>query len=993
MPDGAVRYIEVERGGDENGPSLGWALLLNYSDTESARRLVSGGDLFSLDYQTGEAVPALRPKAPRSVASTGEFQADRIWKENPRFVWERHIYLFQPGEGWTVGCHRPSRPLQIKKFKPGEDNPEPIETKDNELAGLTLSRILDDEVYREILRDRVRELYPAQYGKAERTKLLSQFGKIAGDLGRTPLNGQLDAILKTALSIGRNRGTNLVGEMGTGKTTISIMAARLSGTKSALILCPPHLTRKWKREILATVPKAEVYIVERIRPERGAKRPNPNSMDIQTIERRLAERKGQPDLADRPLYAILAHTKASLGYAGNAGVMTSRLYRDHQAPTSYREAEPDGTVRRKIRPTLKAFWTARKSDRDEPEQTDPSGVAIPTAICPDCFDPVLDPENLPYREDKYWSKRLRCQQCGGALWQARRQGVRDSQHASVRIADERAERKAGKPAASWQSRQSALYSGAARYPLGDYIAKRLRRRFDLLIADEAHEFKSASSARGIVAGNLARSARRCLTLTGTIMGGYSSNLFHLLYRFSGSLDSEFSHNEQSRWIRLYGFQRRTQRKERAKDRTYSKESRGYSGGVQVKETPGLSPAALPYILSNTVFIGLSDVAPDLPSYSEEVRLVGLDESAGPKDYISHAEAYQQFAEELSSAVAASIARGSQKLLSRYLHSLMSWPDLPTVAQSVLDEENEEVASAPALSDSRLYPKERELAELVKREAQAGRRVMVYLSYTNRRNTAPRIEAALAQTGLVAKTLDARVKPTSKREAVISRWVKEGLDVLIVNPLLVQTGLDLTDFPTICWYQPTYSTYTMRQASRRSWRIGQTEPVKVIHLIYQGAFQADALALIAKKARTSLAVEGELSEEGLSAYGDDSDDPHLALAKKVIAQKGSVQPEAADLTAELDRLVRSESERSRPLDRPAASLSIPKPASLTTTSVTTTPNRRPTPKPKRMSELERAVLKELAELTAQVRPAKRAAPAGLSLFDAALERLPELEPSR
>ena len=74
---------------------------------------------------------------------------------------------------------------------------------------------------------------------------------------------------------------------------------------------------------------------------------------------------------------------------------------------------------------------------------------------------------------------------------------------------------------------------------------------------------------------------------------------------------------------------------------------------------------------------------------------------------------------------------------------------------------------------------------------------------------------------------------------------------------------------------------MRQASRRSWRIGQTRPVRVVFMAYRGTLQSDALKLIAKKLQSSLAVEGELPEDGLAAYGDDGDDLMLALARKIV----------------------------------------------------------------------------------------------------------------
>ncbi len=75
---------------------------------------------------------------------------------------------------------------------------------------------------------------------------------------------------------------------------------------------------------------------------------------------------------------------------------------------------------------------------------------------------------------------------------------------------------------------------------------------------------------------------------------------------------------------------------------------------------------------------------------------------------------------------------------------------------------------------------------------------------------------------------------------------------------------------------------MGQASRRSWRIGQTRPVKVMFMAYRNTLQADALKLVAQKLQSSLAVEGELPDDGLAAYGDDGDDLMLALARKLVA---------------------------------------------------------------------------------------------------------------
>ena len=51
--------------------------------------------------------------------------------------------------------------------------------------------------------------------------------------------------------------------------------------------------------------------------------------------------------------------------------------------------------------------------------------------------------------------------------------------------------------------------------------------------------------------------------------------------------------------------------------------------------------------------------------------------------------------------------------------------------------------------------------------------------------------------------------------------------------------------------------------------------------YRNTLQADALKLVAKKLQSSLAVEGELPEDGLAAFGDDGEDLMMALARKIV----------------------------------------------------------------------------------------------------------------
>jgi len=104
-----------------------------------------------------------------------------------------------------------------------------------------------------------------------------------------------------------------------------------------------------------------------------------------------------------------------------------------------------------------------------------------------------------------------------------------------------------------------------------------------------------------------------------------------------------------------------------------------------------------------------------------------------------------------------------------------------------------------------------------------------------------------------------------------------MQVCICHPKLVQTGLDLLAFPTIIFGETGYSIYVLRQASRRSWRIGQKQPVRVKFLHYAGTMQESCLRLMGKKLLVSLALEGKFANDGLQAFEDD-DDMLTAMAR-------------------------------------------------------------------------------------------------------------------
>ncbi|RPJ77370.1 MAG: hypothetical protein EHM20_06300, partial [Alphaproteobacteria bacterium] len=188
-----------------------------------------------------------------------------------------------------------------------------------------------------------------------------------------------------------------------------------------------------------------------------------------------------------------------------------------------------------------------------------------------------------------------------------------------------------------------------------------------------------------------------------------------------------------------------------------------------------------------------------------------------------------------------------------------------------------IASAPSLSG--VMPKETELISIIMNEVQQRRNVLVYIQNSNTTDISPRLVELLQKESLHVKVL--KSGDTEGRAHIIQNWIDNGVNVLITNPKKVEVGMDLLDFPTIIFYQIPLSTYTLRQASRRSWRIPQKKPVRVYFLTYARTMQTRLMQLMADKLTCSLALEGELTDKGLSALSESSDSMARELAKMFI----------------------------------------------------------------------------------------------------------------
>jgi len=322
-------------------------------------------------------------------------------------------------------------------------------------------------------------------------------------------------------------------------------------------------------------------------------------------------------------------------------------------------------------------------------------------------------------------------------------------------------------------------SSVRRYALADFIKQHMKGFFGVLVADELHEYKAKGSAQGLAAAGLARASKKVLALTGTLFGGYSTTLFHLLYRLTAEIKKQFGHNEEQRWAARYGI---LERITKVREEEYSEDgttSRRRSYYTRVVERPGISPEVMFHLIDKAVFMRLGDLAVKLPPYQEEVILAEMEPT--------QRQAYRKLASDLILALREQLARGNKSLLGAYLQSLLSYPDQPFREEVVINKETGEVvARAPALPEDVIYPKEQRLIELVKAELAQGRKVLLYVTHTESRDITGRIEGLLKKASVSACVLKSHTVSPEQREGWIQDRLKEGLRVFITNPRMVQT---------------------------------------------------------------------------------------------------------------------------------------------------------------------------------------------------------------
>ncbi|MCC6805765.1 MAG: hypothetical protein IT319_22980, partial [Anaerolineae bacterium] len=308
-----------------------------------------------------------------------------------------------------------------------------------------------------------------------------------------------------------------------------------------------------------------------------------------------------------------------------------------------------------------------------------------------------------------------------------------------------------------------------------------------------------------------------------------------------------------------------------------------------------------------MFFSLGDLGKALPRYEEIAHPVELDADL-------YAE-YDSTRQRLKDYLIQRRWEGDTTFRGAYLQWAMGWHNAPFRPYDVIHnlkhpisgvKEPYTVARLPSYGEDRIFAKEQALIDRVQAELGANRPCVIYFRQTATRDIQPRLETLLrmhvpeARTFILKNTVDAE-----RREAVIAREIAKGTNVVLCNPELVKTGLDLIHFPTLIFYELVFNLSTLMQAAARSYRLNQThEHCKVIYLYAEGTMEQTAVQLMSRKQRAAKLLTGDIGLTGLDALTEGEGGFEEALLDAIGRDATLLDPsqmfQSANAVSEIDR---------------------------------------------------------------------------------------------
>ena len=701
-------------------------------------------------------------------------------------------------------------------------------------------------------------------------------------------------------------------EMGFGKTPVSVGIATLLDAWPMLVVCPGHMKYKWQRTLeMAADPKKPISARVISRPVRAGamwrhtmveQLINDAGGDIVNYERFQVDPTTETDPGGRVRVTIEPRStsasqsiidviqkrfsmrgkggsiKAKLSI-GNDGIVAEFVDRDDYTLQDFVDDYEAGTLGKRaaavigieaakygsgINPDQHGYIVKKIKFYDEETY---SHRRVPMAVCVGC-NKAYPLDDVPH----FCTNKL------GELTE-------------VEIETEIDDR----PACGTPMIEMSRWR---REGLARLIQKKYRDFFRLYVPDEIHKAKALKTDVGIADGRIISAVEYSVGLTGTLFGGVSSSIFPLLHRRNQEVRKYYSYSDQTEWIEHYGLLEKTWNEKDPREYGRSLNTGAKRWSYRQKEIPGISPAVIRYLLPAVIFGKITDLGYDLPPLREHV-----DELDMLPDQKNQYESFDDY--WLKAALEMARNDKDSGALSKWFSTLRYRPASGFRFEHPIYESKKTggVISYPlesVVAEGKWLPKETRLAHIVEGNMLAKRKTLVFVEQTGTRDIRDRIKGAIETLvpGARVGTLSASQMTPARRE----KWIEINapkLDVMLVNPSLVETGLDLVMFNHIVFYELPTSLYTLWQAMRRVWRLGQASAVDCTFLVYKNTIEVALLQRMGKKLKSAMLLYGD-EASGAIIESDDGD-----LARELInaALSGKSYKDLAELNDDASDLVR------------------------------------------------------------------------------------------
>jgi ssDNA-binding Zn-finger/Zn-ribbon topoisomerase 1 len=714
----------------------------------------------------------------------------------------------------------------------------------------------------------------------------------------------------------------LQGEMSVGKskmmTAIADAYLREKGKKGyhVIIMVPPSLTDKWATEEIYDLlpkPKSKVILIR-------------NSYELIKYHQDWIK-KGKPE-PEVPTFFVVSFTTM------RSGMAIEPVVKFHNIKTKKQKESADAKPYRfgYICPNCGKAHQVIESKNHEINEKGEEVVRVEKRI-------MLEEEFGKGRRLHNSNKPANafCSECGSSLWthtaptryKSFKEWVREVEK-PLTAAIQSGDRIGVTRILKNQPEIPKVVGKPRRVSTIEYIRRKMKNFFDVCIIDEVHELKGGATAQGNALGSLVAASKKCIAGTGTLFGGKAEDIYYLMWRLFPyeMVKAGFKYSDVTKWNEEYGNIERTTYSGGGDGETEytNKQSRGGQTKTTEKVKPGISPFVFGrFLVQNTCLVRLLDVWPD-PVELVDVPTIFVDMNKEMK------EAYEDMKRTFELEIEANRFRKEDKIPNLWLlytETGISYLDNPIKYPEVWgkqrDGERKLLWEPKRLSADQLLPKEEKLIEILRGEISENRPSIVYVrdtGSTNKdRDIQPRLQKIIEENVEGAKVAILRTNTTDTDQR--SKWLRskidnEGVNVIICSMELVKVGLDLLKTPTLIFYQFSWSMFTLNQAARRAWRIGQTRECRLYYIAYKDSFQEYMAKLIAQKNRASQAINGTVSSDGLNAMLGDDGDLQSMLIKSVkdggVTLKGSTEEWIATTTERAREILQGIGKKKSPSER-------------------------------------------------------------------------------